>query len=107
MQGKIENSFIALGEIFVTAMRVYTTGCGLDYRRIGVRFQTEGRDFLSFTDSKTDSPIQWLPRLKLPGREAHCSHLSSAESSCISTPPYADIVPFLWEAQQSLVARVT
>jgi hypothetical protein len=65
------------------------TGYGQDDRMIGVRFPTEGGNFLFDTVSRpalgsTQPPIKWVPgtlslEVKRPGREADHSPPSSAE----------------------------
>jgi hypothetical protein len=77
------------------------TGCGLDGQGIGVRVPVGAR-ILSFPlrsdrfwDPPSPLPVQWIPGIKRPGREADSSHPISAEVTnawiYTSTPPYAFI----------------
>jgi hypothetical protein len=67
------------------------TGCGLDDQGVGVRVPMGARIFNS--PCPAQPPIQWVPGVKRPGREADDSPPASAEVKKMwiytSTPPYA------------------
>jgi hypothetical protein len=71
-------------------------GYGLDDQGVGVPSPGMVKNFLFSTLYRpalgtTHPPIQWVPEVKRPGREAHHSPLASADVKnmwiCTSTPP--------------------
>jgi hypothetical protein len=70
------------------------TGYGLDYRGVGVRVPLGARNFFLHVDQAgRQPPIQWVPGVKRPGREANNSPPTSAELKKVwiytTTHPYA------------------
>jgi hypothetical protein len=58
------------------------TGCELDDQRVGVQVPVESRIFSTLSRpalGSTQPPIQWVPGVKRPGREADHSPPTGAE----------------------------